>query len=255
MEVHHHAHEPHKKWTHYFWEFLMLFLAVSLGFLVENMREHYMDHQREIKYMKSMLHDLSRDTVAMNYHSFFDNRAVGYADSLVQLMNSPKRSQELNDIYYYTRMLTIYNPFFYSNATISQLKSSGLLRLIHESFVADSIVNYDIYAQRMLAVEENVSTVIQNFRTSMGLLINAESIREMIDTSKLVVSSTSTGLFVNRLTNALPLISEDPKDINQFCTYANFLLTLYRAQFTTIKSQKVRAVRLMELIKKEYHFD
>jgi hypothetical protein len=47
MEVHHHPHlasgETHtadpdrhrgrKKWTHYFWEFLMLFLAVTLGLL------------------------------------------------------------------------------------------------------------------------------------------------------------------------------------------------------------------------------
>ena len=46
MEVHHHAHlasgETHtsrKKWTHYLWEFLMLFLAVFCGFLAENQRE------------------------------------------------------------------------------------------------------------------------------------------------------------------------------------------------------------------------
>ena len=40
MEVHHHAHDPaephHKKnWKSYFWEFLMLFLAVFCGFLAE----------------------------------------------------------------------------------------------------------------------------------------------------------------------------------------------------------------------------
>jgi hypothetical protein len=41
MEVHHHAHTARKKWTHYFWEFFMLFLAVFCGFLAENQREHY----------------------------------------------------------------------------------------------------------------------------------------------------------------------------------------------------------------------
>ena len=35
MEVHSHTHTPRKKWTHYFFEFLMLFLAVTLGFLVK----------------------------------------------------------------------------------------------------------------------------------------------------------------------------------------------------------------------------
>ena len=32
MEVHAHSHTERKKWSHYFWEFLMLFLAVTLWF-------------------------------------------------------------------------------------------------------------------------------------------------------------------------------------------------------------------------------
>jgi hypothetical protein len=38
MEVHAHSHTARKKWTHYFWEFLMLFLAVFCGFMAENIR-------------------------------------------------------------------------------------------------------------------------------------------------------------------------------------------------------------------------
>jgi hypothetical protein len=45
MEVHTHTHTARKKWTHYFWEFLMLFLAVFAGFLAENQREHIVEHQ------------------------------------------------------------------------------------------------------------------------------------------------------------------------------------------------------------------
>ena len=33
MEVHAHTHTARKKWTHYLWEFLMLFLSVFGGFL------------------------------------------------------------------------------------------------------------------------------------------------------------------------------------------------------------------------------
>lgn len=46
MEVHHHSHHP-KKWKEYFLEFLMLFLAVTLGFLAENYRETYIEHEKE----------------------------------------------------------------------------------------------------------------------------------------------------------------------------------------------------------------
>jgi len=54
MEVHHHAHTARKKWTHYLWEFLMLFLAVFCGFLAENFREHQVEHNREKKFMASL---------------------------------------------------------------------------------------------------------------------------------------------------------------------------------------------------------
>src|SRR5437667_9186742 len=70
MEVHHHAHlasgETHtsrKKWTHYLWEFLMLFLAVFCGFLAENLREHSVEKHREKEYMKEIVENLKYDTV------------------------------------------------------------------------------------------------------------------------------------------------------------------------------------------------
>ena len=62
MEVHAHSHTERKKWTHYFWEFLMLFLAVFCGFLAENQREHMVEHQREKQYMNSLITDLKGDT-------------------------------------------------------------------------------------------------------------------------------------------------------------------------------------------------
>ena len=46
MEVHAHTHTPRKKWTHYFWEFLMLFLAVFAGFLAEYQLEHKIEKDR-----------------------------------------------------------------------------------------------------------------------------------------------------------------------------------------------------------------
>ena len=52
MEVHHHSHHP-KKWKEYITEFLMLFLAVTLGFFAENLRESYI-HKEKGKTKQSM---------------------------------------------------------------------------------------------------------------------------------------------------------------------------------------------------------
>src|SRR5438876_2708680 len=68
METHaHHLHKaPGKKWTHYIFEFLMLFLAVFAGFLAENWREHFVEREKETQYMKSLVSDLENDTANLN---------------------------------------------------------------------------------------------------------------------------------------------------------------------------------------------
>ena len=252
MEVHHHSHHGKKKWTEYFWEFFMLFLAVTLGFLVENQREQIVEHHRETRYMQNLLQDLGRDTAAMQLQSVFQKRAVVFADSLVDDLNSDDRNKYSQNIYYYARILTIYNPFFYSNATINQLKSSGSLRLIRKEFVADSIVQYDIWSQRLVAVEENIKEVIQEFRRNMGNILNAAVIKSMIDTARL---GGSSGSFIKRPGFPVPLVTNDEKSINQLCTNADFLLSLYQYQFKAMNIQKARANRLIELLKKEYHLE
>ena len=65
MEVHHHAHTPRKKWAHYFWEFFMLFLAVFCGMLAEYKLEHIIEHQREKKYIHSLIKDVELDIAAL----------------------------------------------------------------------------------------------------------------------------------------------------------------------------------------------
>jgi hypothetical protein len=47
MEVHHHPHVEKKNFKEYFLEFLMIFLAVTMGFIAENMREHFVDVRTE----------------------------------------------------------------------------------------------------------------------------------------------------------------------------------------------------------------
>ena len=58
MELHAHTHTPRKKWTHYFWEFLMLFLAVFCGFLAEYQLDHKIERDREKKFIQTFIEDL-----------------------------------------------------------------------------------------------------------------------------------------------------------------------------------------------------
>src|SRR5215204_6087674 len=106
MEVHHHPHTARKKWTHYFWEFLMLFLAVTLGFLVENQREHYVEHLREKQYVKSLYDDFKVDTFTLQRTYDEKKWTLAKMDSVQQILKSGKITQNNELVYYFEKFLT-----------------------------------------------------------------------------------------------------------------------------------------------------
>src|SRR6188768_2713438 len=106
MEVHQHPHTAGKKWTHYFWEFFMLFLAVTLGFFVENQREHYFENQREKKYIQSFYEDLTADEYDLQLNTNFLRDQMLQADTLQKLMLNIDIRQPANRIYMYLRGIT-----------------------------------------------------------------------------------------------------------------------------------------------------
>src|ERR1041385_4186057 len=63
MEVHKHPHHVthKKKWGEYLLEFFMLFLAVFLGFIAENVREHQVEREREKELAVSFYNELKSD--------------------------------------------------------------------------------------------------------------------------------------------------------------------------------------------------
>ncbi len=136
MEVHHHAHIPtsrEKKWTHYFWEFFMLFLAVTLGFFVENQREHFIEHKRETAFIKTLAED-TRNNIAdlrkgIEGFQLFNK----HTDSLILLLKDTRNIEKnAKAIYQQAVWLHYYYKITYFDRTIGQLRNSGNFRLIRK---------------------------------------------------------------------------------------------------------------------------
>ena len=251
MEVHAHTHTPRKKWTHYFWEFFMLFLAVTLGFFVENQREHYIEGQREKKYMQNLLHDLARDTMNYNLSIALRLKRESQAHQLITMLYSPDRNKHLADLYYFARQMPRMNTIFYStDATMNQLKNSGALRLIKKTEVADSIVAYNAATE---AYAENRKTEMETrnvFRDAMGNVFDARVLLTMIDsTGDDIEKTVISPAFVK------PLITENQQTINHLCTLVHFLYSQSILGRKSLLKHKEQASRLIELLKKEYHLD
>jgi hypothetical protein len=91
MEVHHHP-DPHhktKKFKEYFLEFLMIFLAESLGFIAENLREHISDRSKEGEYIEAFIRNLQDDTTRLKYVIARDSEQINGIDSFLLLKHKP----------------------------------------------------------------------------------------------------------------------------------------------------------------------
>src|SRR6476620_4510143 len=103
MDVHHHTSTSHKKWTHYLWEFLMLFLAVFCGFLAENIREASVEKHREKQFIQSYIEDLRSDTAQIRQVLSFRELKQEKMDSLMLLLSSGQIKGHERELYYFGR--------------------------------------------------------------------------------------------------------------------------------------------------------
>ena len=131
MEVHSHTHTARKKWTHYLWEFIMLFLAVFCGFIAENIREHKIEKHRSEELAKSFYEELKGDSV--NVVIKVESR-IKQEKALIYLMKYFKDSSlvhvskkfVLNFLYGINfRTPSLFEP---RTVVLDQLKNSGSLR-------------------------------------------------------------------------------------------------------------------------------
>ena len=155
MEVHAHTHTARKKWTHYLWEFLMLFLAVFCGFLAENQREHYVERHREKQFIQSFIEDLKTDTTSIKQVLLFRKQKMERMDSLMFLLSTQKIKGYENELYFFGRTLIRTSRFQSNDRTITQLKNSGSLRLIRNEQAADSMMSYQKLVETIMTNQED----------------------------------------------------------------------------------------------------
>lgn len=145
MEVQKHPHNVthKKKWGEYLLEFFMLFLAVFLGFIAENIREHAVENNRSKEYAISLVQDLQNDTTAINVQMKSGKIYIAIADSLLNLGNSPLEGTAAAEFSFYTRFMYWTDPLIWNRATFEQIKNSGSLRYFTNYQLLDKLMKYD----------------------------------------------------------------------------------------------------------------
>ena len=125
MEVHHHPnlHHQAKPWKEYLLEFLMIFLAVTLGFFAENIREYISEGKKAKEYVLSFKEDLIKDTNNIDKVIVLLKKDISGCDSLnYYLVNDRiKTATDLQKIYQFNLSALGGFGFTLTDRTSSQL--------------------------------------------------------------------------------------------------------------------------------------
>ena len=256
MEVHAHTHTARKKWTHYFWEFFMLFLAVSLGFYAENTREVIL-HKKEVKtQLNSMLSDLQSDITLFDSVTVRNSHGAQMADSLVKLLHSDITNT--TEIYFAARTVTANLGYYYTNSkSFEQLKMAGLLRYIKNKELLDSIGTYYASFQWLANQIDLLRLKMDEIHKQNTRLFDSYVFQQMMTNIKIIAKS---GLGGQRTNINKPLVkpfllSADAKDINIVSLNYHYYSTTIKFYIRNAIALQNRAKELIEMTKKEYHFD
>ncbi|HMK18433.1 MAG TPA: hypothetical protein VK492_09540 [Chitinophagaceae bacterium] len=253
MEVHAHSHSHGKKnWKQYFWEFLMLFLAVFCGFLAENQREHYVEHQREKQFIQTLLNDLENDTVNFNRSISTFKLNVERFDSLKTSVKNPQNPDEILNAYKASTLPQSFSSFNYSDRTIEQLRSSGNFRLIRNSEVSDALIEYDRYIRNTYLGIEKILT-----EESIGL---GEKQNEILDYDLwnyfLSKSWQQRQLITaDSLAQQPKLLTDNEQKLQQYYNSLGMWRNWCNRMAMHSGTAKKYAIKLMNLVKKEYHLE
>ena len=242
MEVHHHSHPTHgkKTWKNYFWEFLMLFLAVFCGFLAEWQLEHVIENSREKEFIKSMIEDAQIDTLNIKRVIHQNEKQLVYIDSLSKTCFNYQigKSSDYEIYRLFRKVISVTESVKPTERTLLQLKNSGGMRLIRNKAAADAMIFYDGIEKDVKTQYENTDKVVYDFVTASYELFNFKYL--------------DPGRYANISAEA-KLLSHDTIKLTQF---ANVIFS-YGATFyqynAELRQMNETAIKLIALLRKEYH--
>lgn len=245
MEVHAHTHTPRKKWSHYFWEFLMLFLAVFCGFMAENWREHMVEHKREVQFIRSFANDLRRDIYDLDSLLKKREGRKMQIDSMNFILRSPDPDVYAGQLYFYARYLP--RPFIYipNDATIQQLKNSGNLRLMQKQAVADTILAYDHQYHFMETIRIREDLLIQRIFNYMNIFFDPAVFDQM----------NLYDIEFLRPPGNPKLLTKDKKQIQLFLSELHYLKTVNLGEIGWFERRKIQAQNTLSYLEKEYNLN
>lgn len=246
MEVHSHSHTTRQKWSHYFWEFIMLFLAVFCGFLAEYQLEHKIEKDREKQFIKSLYSDLQDDAKNLDHWIENEEKGIAMLDTLFLLLDSPQKAKINGDqLYYVARLGPRYLPFINNTRTYDQLMHSGGFRLIRNSETAGKIMSYYTMFPWLRGMEENFNREFDDFKKIASKIFDPAVFRKQEDEIGNIVKSDYNPV----------LRRYDPELMKELALYTIYLNGTRKSKLRLLGHMKIKVNELIQYLQAKYRLE
>ena len=262
MEVHH-PHHPPKSIKDYASEFIVIFVALTLGFFVENQREHYIEGVREKELAHSLYLETKADSMELAEIIPFRIKKEAYLNELymnyvgdVEEIGQQKRIQAAQFIGVNANSQILFEP---RSAILRQLESSGMLRYFKDIEIQEDLLKI-INDQEKIRIRMQRETdayhqfVLPNFID----IQNVDLIRALTQNGK---NTRSLTLLVEEYLAspnyyAFPKITPSPaylKTLRKSLEFYRFLLASTR--HNQLKKYREINSKLLTDLRRVYHFE
>jgi hypothetical protein len=251
MEVHHPHHPTHKKkWSEYFLEFFMLFLAVTLGFFAENVREGISNSEKEKAMIVSLKDDLTKDTIQLNYLlKEYPEKINIWNDSIHYLIaNKPIKGNE-DLILQALNNSTVWQYYSAPAVALSLTESAESMNLIESKELKKQLLEYQRNEKHFQEYLKFIVSTFQQTDTAMLSITNIKTFRNMISkttSSELFISEKNMPKDIVFTTYDKNIFNHHLRNIDHACMKINDLKTSYSLLLTNEKD-------ILNTIKKQYH--
>jgi len=144
MEVHHHPHIPThaKPWKEYLLEGLMIFVAVTLGYGAENIREHYVETKKAIISAKNLYVDVTYDSIGYARNTINRSRQDSCFEIINAFYNNNTLDKEIPSVYAAHGYITRRMLYQMNTLALDEVKSSGTLKFLESDELKAAIQRY-----------------------------------------------------------------------------------------------------------------
>jgi hypothetical protein len=156
MEVHHHPEIKHNKknWKEYILEGLMIFVAVMMGFVAENIREAITNQEHVKELVSQLVQDLKSDTAQLNKIYVEESEIMKANIELKSLLQKPLAGiniDRLQQLIVNSHSLWMYNP---SAGAVAAIKSEIHLKQFSNSHMIGLIAGYEKHIDLIGTVQQ-----------------------------------------------------------------------------------------------------